>query len=515
MNVHIIKERRGLSVAFFALLLGIFFCKNCFALDIELWKRFEASYQNTTWNGNPFDLEVKGVFTSPSGRTLTQVGFYAGENTWQIFFMPDEEGEWAYETDSSDPDLDNKVGRFTCTASELLGQLIPVGNRWQLQDNGGDFPIIWNPPVRDGAHWGFRGRDVSDPSVQEALQFADKTVGARLLGFGALLIAPIDWADDWPQSSVPYIREKEGEVFYLPFWDQLNAKLDAARDRGMGAYIMLYSDDAQTPDHFGLKPYSQKELRFFRYVIARLACYPHVLWDSGIDIGEYRDGEWIDWYARWFNENDPWHHAVGSRTGGGSGGSIPATGTYYSTGGAYLPTRSALLDLFFDQDTPIAYTDHWRPFIKRGNWTHRKIRTAHWRCGLSGSPALYPDYNQGPVKHDEVLKGGQDIGHATHFFRHELRSDLLDIEPHDELIRTGDNAILASSPEREYIVYDEDGGSVGIDLSEVQGVLGVVWYNPRTGEQIKVEFINGGKMHTFTSPTTGEDWVLHLYAKQQ
>lgn len=513
MYLHIIRRRRDFLLAYLAMLLGVLLCKDCRAVDIERWKRFEASYRNTTWNGNPFDLEFKGIFASPSGRILTQTGFYAGENTWQIYFMPDEEGEWIYETDSSDPDLHGKVGRFSCTVSEIPGQLTPVGNRWQIRDNGGDFPIIWNPPVRDGAHWGFRGRNVSDPFVQEALQFADETVGARLLGLSALLIAPIDWANDWPQSSVPYIREQEGEAFYLPFWDQLNAKLDAARDRGMGAYIMLYSDDAQTPDHFGLKPYSQKELRFFRYVIARLACYPHVLWDSGIDIGEYRDREWIDWYARWFNANDPWHHPVGSRTGGGSGGSIPDTGTYHSTGGANLPTRSELLDLLFDHDIPIAHTDHWRPFIKRGNWTHDKIRSAHWSCGLSGSPAIYPDYNQGPVEYDEVLKGGHDIGHATHFFRNELRSDLLDLEPHDELILSGDNAILASSPEGEYVVYDEDGGSVGIDLSSVQGILEVEWYNPRTGAQIKGESFNVDKMHTFTSPTSGEDWVLHLYVK--
>lgn len=485
-------------------------------VQIPQWKRFEITCRNTSWADNPFDLIFKGVFQSPSGRKLTQHGFYAGENTWKIYFMPDEKGKWTYITESSDQELDKRKGSFSCVASKLQGQLTPENNRWILKGNGGDFPIIWNPPVKDGSHWGFRGKDISDPSVQEALRFADETVGARLLGFGEIFLSSIGWAADWPQSAMPYIHGKEGQQFNLPFWDQLNAKLDAARDRGMGAYIMIYSDDEQAPDRFKITAYSQQELRLFRYVTARLACYPHILWDTGIDIGEYRDKKWIDWYARWFNQNDPWKHPVGSRTGGGSGGSMPDTGTYYSTGGASLPSRAMLLD-FFKKDVPVAQTDHWRPFIGRGNWTHDKIRIALWRCGLSGAQALFPDYNQGTVKFDEVLIGGKYVGCASHFFRDGIKGDVGKLVPHDELIVSGENAIMAADVESEYVLYDEDGGSVTVDLSNALGLLNTRWYNPRTGEYSEHKTIQGEDKRTFTSPTAGNnnDWVLHIYKESR
>lgn len=481
--------------------------------EVEMWKRFEINIEDSTWHGNPFDIILEATFISPSGKNFKHFGFYAGKNSWKIYFMPDEKGKWTYRTHSADADLDGKSGRVTCINSELDAQLVSSGNQWRLKEDRGDFPVIWNPPHPDGNHWGFRGNSISNPEVKEALKFADEVVGARLLGIGELVIAPVDWARNWPQSAVPYIKGKEGDEFYLPFWDELNAKLDAARDRNMGAYIMLYSDDALKPDNFGISPRSSKELRLFRYVVARLACYPHILWDSGIDISEYRNDEWINWFTSWFYEHDLWKHPVGSRSGGGSGGIMPESGTYYSVGGASLPSRPQLLKYFSQTYVPIAHTDHWRPFIERGNWNINKIRIATWRCGLTGAQALFPDFNQGVIQFDKVQQGGREIGIATNFFKNELRFDLLDLHPHDELLVAGENAILAANPDKEYVVYDEDGGSFSIDLSAISRTFIAEWYSPLNGEKILFGKIKGGKIQSFTSPTKGYDWVLHIYRK--
>jgi len=495
-----------------ALLLCLFAQPSKGAVEVGKWKRFEVSLGNTSWEGNPFDVSLKGAFKSPSGRTLVQWGFYAGQDRWRIFFMPDELGKWTFETVSPDPKLDGKRGAFVCVPSKLPGSLVPNGKQWVLRDGEVDLPIIWNPTVPTGEHWGFREKGASDPVVRSAIDFAHDVVGARLLGFYELLIVPTGWAASWPQEAVPYVKGKEGETFHQGFWDALNRKLDLARDRGMGAYVMLYSDDELTPDRFGLTPRSEKELRFFRYVVARIACYPVVLWDSGIDISEYRDKGWVDWFAEWFMANDPWQHPVGSRSGGGSGNDVPRSATYLSTGGANLPTRSELL-AFRDKGLPVAHTDHWRPFISRGNWTHDKIRTACWRCALSGAQALYLDYNQGPVQQDEVLIGAQYIGWAAYFFQEKIRHGLGELIPHDELIIRGEGAILAAHPGVEYVLYDEDGGDVEIDLSHAKGPLQAAWYNPRTG-QVEGPEVPGGENASFLSPTRGpeDDWVLHVHA---
>ena len=500
------------------IVLLIFLLNPCISIlcqgeEVEKWKRYETRFENCTWHGNPFDIVLDVIFTSPSGKVFKQFGFYAGKDTWKVHFMPGEVGKWDYMTKCTDPELEGKSGGFSCIDSNLDAPLTPYGKQWKTGSKGGEFPVIWSPVVADGAQWGFRGRDLFDPLVQKALQFADETIGARLLGFGELVIVPVDWAKNWPQSAVPYVIGEEGDEFYLPFWDQLNAKLDAARDRNMGVYIMLYGDDAMKPDNFGISPYSVKELRYFRYVIARLACYPHILWDTGIDIGEYRRIEWIDWFADWFLAHDPWQHPVSSRSGGGSGGAMPENGTYFSTGGASIPGRSELLEFYLKSKVPVVHTDHWRPFITRGDWNNTKIRIAMWRCGLTGAQVLYPDYSQGEVNKEVLQEGGKFIGIATGFFRNKLQSDLLDFQTHDEFIIEGEKAILSADPGKEYIVYDEDGGNLMIDLTTKKHSFHFYWYNPRTGETVLHGKLKGGKVQHFSSPADGEDWVLHIFRK--
>ena len=478
---------------------------------VETYSRYEVSFENDTWSGNPFDLEFNVELVSPSGRVINQFGFYAGDNVWKLFFMPDETGRWRYKTLSADSDLSGKEGKFICIKSGIGAPLATSGKQWVFKHGKGCFPLIWAPIVPDGAHWGFRGRPYTDEAVQDALLFSGEVAKATLLGIGELVVAPVGWAKEWPQSALPYIAGKEGDEFFLPFWDELNKKLDAAATMNMGAYIMIFGDDEMNPNRYGITPYSDKEKRLLRYVVARLACYPHILWDTGIDIGEYRDDKWISYFAEWFLQNDLWQHPVSSRSGGGSGGIMPEKGTYFSTGGADLPSRKQLLKQFKDTKTPIAQTDHWRPFISRGTWTTDKIRIAMWRCALSGSQALYVDYNQGKVIQDEVVKGGELVGYAMQFFKQMLHVDITELQPNDDLIKGDGDVILSCKAGYEYVAYDEDGTPFSMFLPGIKTNYFVNWYNPRSGEVIQKEMVQGEKDNLFIPPLEGKDWVLHLY----
>ena len=500
---------------FLILLLSLFinfdiFSKNTIE-NIEIYDRFEASFINKSWTGNPFDLEFNVLFTSPSGKKIKYFGFYSGNSIWKLFFMPDEIGKWSYKTFCSDSELNNKKGKFFCAKSDREAPLISSGKYWALNSGEGYFPLIWSPTVSDGAQWGFRGRPLSDEMVQNSLLFSANVVKANLLGIGELAIAPVGWAKEWPQDSFPYVAGKEGDEFYLPFWDELNKKLDAAAEMNIGAYIMIFGDDEMQPDKYGITAYSKKEIRLLRYIIARLACYPHILWDTGIDIGEYRDDQWINYFVEWFLQNDPWNHPVSSRSGGGSGGINPKKGTYYSTGGVSRPSRKQLVQQFFKSNVPIAQTDHWRPFVSRGDWTSTKIRTAMWRCALSGPHALYVDYNQGKVIQEEVVKAGLFIGNSMNFFNKILIVDIRDLKPMDELIKSGGNVIVSCKLGYEYVIYAEDGGPFSIFLTGIGTTYNANWYNPRNGDIIELEIKKGNSNIQFSPPTKNKDWVLHLF----
>jgi hypothetical protein len=133
---------------------------------------------------------------------------------------------------------------------------------------------------------------------------------------------------------------------------------------------------------------------------------------------------------------------------------------------------------------------------------------------LSGPQALYVDYNQGKVIQEEVLKGGEYVGYAMHFFKLMLHVDITELQPNDSLIKCDGDAILSCKTGVEYVIYDEDGIPFSIFLPGIKTTYLVDWYNPRTGEVIQEEQEQGDRDLLFTPPTKGKDWVLHILRKR-
>lgn len=70
---------------------------------------------------NAVDLDVP--FTSPSGKTFTVPGFWAGGNVWKVRFAGDETGEYQYETsapNAHDPGLHGQSGSIS--VQEYVGE---------------------------------------------------------------------------------------------------------------------------------------------------------------------------------------------------------------------------------------------------------------------------------------------------------------------------------------------------------------------------------------------------------
>lgn len=84
------------------LLLLLFGISGGFAQDkVECWGRYEISLPAKV-KGNPFDIELTATFSGPD-TTLTVRGFYDGNDTFKIRFMPVSQGVWSYVTQSEIP----------------------------------------------------------------------------------------------------------------------------------------------------------------------------------------------------------------------------------------------------------------------------------------------------------------------------------------------------------------------------------------------------------------------------
>ncbi len=492
----------GFPTIIVSLLLALLMPLSATAAEVPLWGRYEVVLPDTTYAGNPFDVELEGVFThTATGRALTVLGFYAGANTWKIFFMPEAVGEWTFSTRSADPDLDGQLGSLTCVSSALPGRLAAEGNRWRFSNGEYDAPILI--PSREY----LKSTEIAD-GVGDFIVWADDIVGARILGTTLVYFSH-------PEAASVYLPGQEGDAFNIPMWDRLNTHYDAMRERGMGHYIMFFSDDAESPSRNGIAPNSKREQRLFRYALARFGAYPIVFWDTGIDISEYRDQDWIHGFAKWFNTYDPWQHPVSSRSGGGSGGTQPLTGSYWSDGTAGLPDHATFVSTWLSRTVPTAFTDRWREGDSRGGWTRSKLRRAAWEIGLVGGSAIYVSdaLHSGYLNSDyaTVFDAAPDFGFASRFFRERV-DQLGLLEPHDELISTssaGTN-VLAARLGREYVAYIGGGGGFSVDLSDAVQSLTAVWYDPRSGLTTPERTITVPSGEELFVPPGSGDWVLHI-----
>ena len=98
-------------------------------MSVEKWGVFEAVLTGPA-AGNPFvDVQLSAQF-SQGATTVNAPGFYDGDGTYKVRFMPSAEGEWSYKTQSNVDALDGQQGRFECTAS-MAGNHGPVRVRHQ------------------------------------------------------------------------------------------------------------------------------------------------------------------------------------------------------------------------------------------------------------------------------------------------------------------------------------------------------------------------------------------------
>ncbi len=86
--------------------------------SVEKWACFELTL-NAQTSGNPFlDVSLEATFTHNS-HSVKVSGFYDGDNTYRVRFMPDVEGEWHFIISSKLAELDGHEGTFECVAPQL------------------------------------------------------------------------------------------------------------------------------------------------------------------------------------------------------------------------------------------------------------------------------------------------------------------------------------------------------------------------------------------------------------
>jgi len=508
-------RRRFGFMSVFVCVVSIVFCAQVYANDtIGKWRRYVVTMPNPSYSGNPFELEVDATFVhTQTGTSLSIPGYYAGNNEWEIAFMPTLLGEWTYKTFSSDSNLNGISGAVDAVDSGHPGMLKPASahpKKWKFTDGNYVLPI--------GLLFSVFLESATPNQFTQAVDFLKNDVGGHLFNFRL--------------TNRVFTGSYQNHQFDLTLWDQLDERMEILTERGLGVTIMPYTDGAGKPP-WAAKSATEKLL--IRYMIARLASFPVVSFNTGIDISEYRNAAWINWYGQEVKSLDPYGHPLSSRYGGGSGNSV-MSGQTYDSRGASTALINELVGFFQGVNVAVGVDDNWgEQFSSRGNFRPSDIRRAFWKCVMAGglwshvrddSKTNFPGANDPDAwfhrnNMASKLESEQWLKLINPFIEGNLGITYGEMVPESSLVSNG---YAMSDPNRSKILYflmgsnDKfdvgNGGAVTVKLTSISQNYLAKWFDTRSGNETGLGIITGGQDHVLVPPST-DDWVLLLSSASQ
>jgi hypothetical protein len=317
----------------------------------------------------------------------------------------------------------------------------------------------------------------------------------------------------------------------LALWRRLEARMEKLTARNIAVTVMLFTDDSGKPSFPGR---SAAEKLLIRYCVARLVGFPGVIFNSGIDISEYRDNGWVDWYGEQVRSLDPYGHPVSSRRGGGSGEHVMAGQTYNSVGDRNS-SMSGLLAAYARGDAlPAANDDNWSEDLDGINGhTPHDIRRAAWKAVVAGGIGFSVRHNTlycpGRISEcdryfpiisvDKELDAATWLAMVNPFVRQRLGKIYNEMHPAHELIDTSGGKYALADASRTRILclllgrddtWDPgEGDAITLELDHIVGQFTASWFDPRSGTERTAGRVTGGAARQL-HPPDDQDWILLL-----
>lgn len=278
--------------------------------SVEQWGTFEITLKGPA-TGNPFvDVSLAAKFTQGK-HAVTVPGFYDGDGTYRVRFLPMHQGTWTYETTSATPDLNGKTGTLTVTKPSANNHG-PVGVR-----------DTYHFAYADGTPYFQIGTTCYAWTHQkEALEEQTlATLKASPFNKIRMCIFP-KWynynRDDPPR--YPFVGTPPNKWdftrFDPAFFRHLEKRIAQLRDLGIEADLILFHP--YDKGHWGFdRMDAATDDRYVRYVVARLSAYRNVWWSlaNEFDFMEKKsDADW-DHLIQLTRMADPYGHLCSIHNG--------------------------------------------------------------------------------------------------------------------------------------------------------------------------------------------------------
>jgi len=499
--------------------------------QVGLYDVWETRVTNSKSYSNPFDytkIELQATFTSPSGQKTNFFGFYDGNgnggqtgNVWKLRFMPDKVGNWTYTYKWTDG-TSGGSGSFKVVDTGLPGPLkVASDNSWY-------FMTARNQPF-DFRGYGINHTDRYSPtrSYIDNVSWLKGIISREIISKGYNFTMAEGLSDRIPHEP----GKRYTDSWWLNSTDRKT--FNVAAFRAYEEFLhMTKSNKIYTIDFAGMifqeSIYGFTEFKvFLRYWVARFApFYNHLGWSPTWEWGDIWSTSEVNQIMKQVQSWDPFprlltiHDCANSSFTGWLDFSMrqsanpnhPMRNIFSANSrksGANQKgcnTSGGVASAFLNKPI-IGSEEIWEhPDGRYGEPRNRtEVRRVAWGIIMAGVMPLYSEWN--PVIGGKGT-AGPDIRRMFDFIY--SKTQYREYKQLNSLVSESNRQIASGKAGVEYLVYDENGGSVTINLSSAESshTFDVLWYNPLSGATQNGGKVMGGASRTLNSPISGDTVLL-------
>lgn len=280
--------------------------------SVQQWGRFELALKHEAKGATFAGVEVKAVFSN-SDTSFTVAGFYDGDNTYRIRFMPQELGVWTYKTVSKVAALNNQKGSFQCVKGSAENHgMVKVANTFDFQYADGKNYFPFGTTAYAWTHM--------TKAVQEQTLVTLKNSGfnkVRMCVFPKNYNLVKEEPELYPFMIKSVTKDEKGneikvwdfDRFNPAFFQHLEQRILDLDKLGIEADLILFHPYDKGRWGFDAMP-NEVNVRYINYVIARLGSFKNIWWSlaNEWDLVKYKTK--ADWnlFAETVVKVDPYRH---------------------------------------------------------------------------------------------------------------------------------------------------------------------------------------------------------------
>ncbi|MBK8024987.1 MAG: DUF5060 domain-containing protein [Chloroflexi bacterium] len=277
--------------------------------SVPQWGLFELSLRGES-EGNPFAEVTFSAQFQQGEQRFTVSGFYDGDSTYRVRFMPPAQGEWQVQTSSSLPALNGVQSAFTCVAPEPHNRgVVRVHNQFHFAYDDGS---SYSPFGTTCYAWIYQSEAQQDLTIQSLQEANFNKI--------RMCVFPKHYPYNAAEPTIyPYEKNADGSSdttrFNPKFFQHFEKRVAELGRLGIEADIILW----HPYDRWGYSLMDEEsDYRYLRYVITRLSAYHNVWWSLANEYDFMLKDKPMERWDRFFEilmAEDPHQHLRGIHNG--------------------------------------------------------------------------------------------------------------------------------------------------------------------------------------------------------